>query len=147
MTLDCLEHTFNTHCIKIEFSQIANFINTTSDDKDFSRFVTNKWIEAYDQSEKNYNPNKEIRIKMSMLRSDICDFSDAFIWKETLLLIKKHLLLMILMRQMIQQLIQPLLILQIIMRLVKKSWFLKTMLHFSTAFKKLMGYKLTTQKI
>ena len=36
-------------------------------------------IEVYDQSEKNYNPNKEIRIKMSVLSSDLSDFSDAYI--------------------------------------------------------------------
>ena len=29
----------------------------------------------------------------------------------------------------------------------EKSWFLITMLHLSTAFRKLMEYKLTTQKI
>ena len=29
----------------------------------------------------------------------------------------------------------------------EKSWFLKTMLHLSTAFQNLMEYKLTTQKI
>ena len=28
---------------------------------------------------KNYSPNKDIRIKTSMLRSDLCDFSDAYI--------------------------------------------------------------------
>ena len=56
-----------------------NFLYTTSDDKDLPKFVTKKWIEVYDQSEKNYNPNKEIRIKISMLRSDLCDFSDAYI--------------------------------------------------------------------
>ena len=28
---------------------------------------------------KNYTPNKEIRIKTSMLRSDLCDFNDAYI--------------------------------------------------------------------
>ena len=28
---------------------------------------------------KNYNPNKEIRIKTSMLKSDLCDYSDAYI--------------------------------------------------------------------
>ena len=28
---------------------------------------------------KKYSPNKEIRIKTSMLRSDLCDFSDAYI--------------------------------------------------------------------
>ena len=54
-------------------------LDTTSDDKDLPRFVTKKWIEVYDQSEGNYNVNKEIRIKTSMLRSDLCDFSDAYI--------------------------------------------------------------------
>ena len=63
----------------MEFQKIVNFLDTTSDDKDLPRFVTKKWIEVYDQSEKNYNPNKEIRIKTSMLRSDLCDFSDAYI--------------------------------------------------------------------
>ena len=43
------------------------------------RFVTKKWIEVYDQSEKNYNPDKEIGIKTSMLRSDLCDYSYAYI--------------------------------------------------------------------
>ena len=28
---------------------------------------------------KNYSVNKEIRIKTPMLRSDLCDFSDAYI--------------------------------------------------------------------
>ena len=36
-------------------------------------------IEVYDQSGKNYNVNKEIRIKTSRLRSDLCDYSDAYI--------------------------------------------------------------------
>ena len=49
----------------------------TSDDKDLPRYITIKWIEVYDQSEKNYNPHKEIRIKTPMLRSDLCDFSNA----------------------------------------------------------------------
>ena len=35
--------------------------------------------EVYDQSEKNYNTSKEIRIKTSMLRSDLCGFSDTYI--------------------------------------------------------------------
>ena len=28
---------------------------------------------------KNYNPNREIRIKTLMLRSNLCNFSDAYI--------------------------------------------------------------------
>ena len=63
----------------MEFEKITNFLDITSDDKDLPRFVTKKWIEVYDQSEGNYNVNKEIRIKTSMLRSDLCDFSDAYI--------------------------------------------------------------------
>ena len=63
----------------MEFQKIVNFLDTTSDDKDLPRFVTKKWIEVYNQSEKNYSPNKEIRIKTSMLRSNLCNFSDMFI--------------------------------------------------------------------
>ena len=63
----------------MEFQKIINLPDTTSDDKDLPRFVTKKWIEVYDQSEKNYSVNKGIRIKTSMLRSDLYDFSDAYI--------------------------------------------------------------------
>ena len=63
----------------MEFQKIVNFLDTTSNNKDLPTFVTKKWIEDYDQSEGNYNVNKEIRIKTSMLRSDLCDFSDAYI--------------------------------------------------------------------
>ena len=63
----------------MEFQKITNFLDTNSDNKDLPRFVTEKWIEVYDQSEGNYNANKEIRIKASMLRPDLCDFNDAYI--------------------------------------------------------------------
>ena len=63
----------------MEFQKIINLLEINSDDKDLPRFVTKKWIEVYDQSEKNYNVNKEIKIKIPMLRSDLCDFIDAYI--------------------------------------------------------------------
>ena len=63
----------------MEFQKIVNLLDITSDNKDLPKYVTKKWIEVYDQSEKNYNVNKEIRIKTPMLRSDLCDFSDAYI--------------------------------------------------------------------
>ena len=63
----------------MEFQKIINLLDITSDDKDLPRYVTKKWIEVYNQSEKNYSVNKEIRIKTPMLRSDLCDFSDAYI--------------------------------------------------------------------
>ena len=63
----------------MQFQKIRNFLVTTSDDEDLPRFVTKKWIELYDQSEKNDSSNKEIRIKTSILRSYLCDFSHAYI--------------------------------------------------------------------
>ena len=63
----------------MEFQKIVNFFDTTSDDNDLLRFFTKKRIEVYDQSEGNCNVNKEIRIKTSILRSDLCDFINAYI--------------------------------------------------------------------
>ena len=37
----------------MEFQKTTNFLDITFDDKDLPRFVTKKWIEVYDQSEKN----------------------------------------------------------------------------------------------
>ena len=62
----------------MEFQKIINLLDTT-DNKNLPKFVTKKWIEVYDPSEKSYNVNKEIRIETPMLRSDLCDFSDAYI--------------------------------------------------------------------
>ena len=63
----------------MEFQKIINLLEITSDDKDLPRFVTKNWIEVYDQSQRNYDVNKELRIKTSLLRSDLCDFNDAYI--------------------------------------------------------------------
>ena len=86
----------------MQFQKIVNFLDTNSDNKDLPKFVTKKWVEVYDQSQGNYDVNKEIRIKTSMLRSDLCDFSDAYTTTEILLLLQKHLLLMILKHLIIQ---------------------------------------------
>ena len=76
----------------MKFQKDVNFLDTTSDKKDLPKFVTKKWIKVYDQSEKHCNPNKEIRIKTSMLRSDLCDFSDAYIVvKGNITLTKKNI--------------------------------------------------------
>ena len=36
----------------MEFQKIINLLDITSDDKVLPRYVTKKWIEVYDQSEK-----------------------------------------------------------------------------------------------
>ena len=62
----------------MEYQKITNLLGTTIDE--VPRFITEKWVEVHDQSgsaDNRYKPNKQIRFKASMLRSDLCDFSDA----------------------------------------------------------------------
>ena len=74
-----------------------------------------------------------------MLRSDLIDFSDVYILVTgNITVVKKNLLPLILRDEIIQILMQLILIMQTITRLVKKSWFLKIMLHLLIAFQKLM---------
>ena len=73
------KHKMQFRCVKMEFQKIVNLLYTTFDDRDLPKFVTKKWIEVYDQSEKSCNVNKGIGIKKPMLRSDLYDFSDAYI--------------------------------------------------------------------
>ena len=63
----------------MEFQKLVSFLDTTSDNRDLPKYATKKWVEVYDQSQGNHDVNKKIRIKTSMLRSDLCDFSDAYI--------------------------------------------------------------------
>ena len=63
----------------MEFQKIVNFLDTTSDDKDLPRFVTKKCMKVYDHSRKNCNIKNEMRIKTSVLISDLCDYSNAYI--------------------------------------------------------------------
>ena len=64
----------------MEYQKITNLLGTTPDQ--LPRFITKKWIEVHDQSgnaEDRYKLSKQIRFKTSLLRSDLCDFSDAYI--------------------------------------------------------------------
>ena len=64
----------------MEYQKITNLLGTTLDE--VPRFITKKWVEVHDQSgsaDDRYKPNKQIRFKKSMLRSDLCDYSDGYI--------------------------------------------------------------------
>ena len=64
----------------MEYQKITNLLGTTIDE--IPRFITKKWVKVHDQSgsaEDRYKPSKQIRFKTSMLRSDVCDFSDVYI--------------------------------------------------------------------
>ena len=64
----------------MEYQKITRLLSTTYDN--VPRFITKKWIEVYDQlgnAEDRYKPSKQIRFKASMLKSDLFDFSDAYV--------------------------------------------------------------------
>ena len=44
-----------------------------------SKFVTTKWIEVNDLSGAQYSTDKNIRFKNPILKSDLCDYNDAYI--------------------------------------------------------------------
>ena len=44
-----------------------------------SKFRTKNWIEINDQSRGVYNTISDIRFKTTMLKSSLCDYSDAYI--------------------------------------------------------------------
>ena len=56
-------------------SKIVNFLDTTSDDKELLK----NGLKFMINQEENNDVNQETRIKTSMLRSDLCDYSDAYI--------------------------------------------------------------------
>ena len=48
-------------------------------DLSVSKFVAKQWIEVNDLSSSQHSDNKNMQFKISMLRSDLCDFSDLYI--------------------------------------------------------------------
>ena len=92
--------------LKMEFQKIVNFLDINSDNKNLPRhyhffqqffemgklyrlfvlpfqriagiYHLTNGLKFIINQKKNYSPNKEIRIKTSMLRSDLCDFNDAY---------------------------------------------------------------------
>ena len=61
----------------MEYQKIVNLIDNTSNQP--SKFRTKNWVEINDDVRGLYSPKKQIRFKTSMLRSSLCDYSDAYI--------------------------------------------------------------------
>ena len=74
----------------MEYQKITNLLGTMIDE--IPRFITKKWVEVHDQSgsaEGRYKTSKQIRFKTSMLRSDLCDFSDVYIVVNRTIILRK----------------------------------------------------------
>ena len=61
----------------MEYQKIANLLNHESNKP--SKFRTKNWVEINNDIRGAYSRNKQIRFKTSMLRSSLCDHSDAYI--------------------------------------------------------------------
>ena len=61
----------------MEYQKIANLLNDESNKP--SKFRTKNWVELNDDIRGACSPNKQIRFKTAMLRSSLCDYSDAYI--------------------------------------------------------------------
>ena len=59
----------------MEHYKISKLLN----DSIVSKFVIKRWVEVNELSSGEYFVNKNVRFKTSMLRSNLCDYSDAYI--------------------------------------------------------------------
>ena len=48
-------------------------------DSTISKSITKEWIKVNDSSSRQYSVNKSIRFKASIVRSNLCDYIDAYI--------------------------------------------------------------------
>ena len=66
----------------MEYLKIANLLDNEvalSTSNKPSKFRTRNWVEINDDIRGEYSPNKQIRFKTAMLKSSLCDHSDAYI--------------------------------------------------------------------
>ena len=61
----------------MEYQKIINMLHNTL--KQPTKFRTKNWVEINDGSRGTFNTNSHIKFKTSMLRSRLCDYSDAYI--------------------------------------------------------------------
>ena len=62
----------------MEYQKIANLLDGKTSNKP-SKFRTKNLVEINDESRGTYNVNSQIKFKTTMLKSSLCDYSDAYI--------------------------------------------------------------------
>ena len=61
----------------MKYQKIANLIDDTSNQ--LYKFKTKNWVEINYESRRTYNVNSQIIFKTTILKSSLCDYSDAYI--------------------------------------------------------------------
>ena len=64
----------------MEYQKIANLIDDESNQP--SKFKTKNWVEINDEPRGTCNVNSQIKFKILMLKSSLCDYSGAYILVE-----------------------------------------------------------------
>ena len=59
----------------MEYQKIKNLLDSASNQP--YKFRTKNWVEIDEDIRGAYFPNKQIRFKTAMLRSNLCDYSDC----------------------------------------------------------------------
>ena len=60
----------------MEYQKIVNLLDNASNQP--FKFRTRNWVEINDESRRTYAGN-DIKFKTTMLRSNLCDYADAYI--------------------------------------------------------------------
>ena len=63
----------------MEFQKIAILLRQPLMIKIYQDLLLKSGLKSMINQKKNYNPNKEIKMRTSRLRSDLCDYSDPHI--------------------------------------------------------------------
>ena len=61
----------------MEHQKIINLLDNTQNEP--SKFRTRNWAEINDESRGAYKDRNQIKFKASIMRSNLCDYSDAYI--------------------------------------------------------------------
>ena len=61
----------------MEYKKIVNFLDKTPNQP--SKFRTKNAVEINDDAHGKHNKNSQIKFKISMLKSSLCDYNDAYI--------------------------------------------------------------------
>ena len=61
----------------MEHQKIINLLDSTQNEPSKSR--TRNWVEVNDQSRGTYNASNQIKFKTSMIKSNLCNYNDAYI--------------------------------------------------------------------
>ena len=61
----------------MEYQKRINLLDNTPNQQ--SKFKTINWVEVNDESRGTYNEDNQIKFQTSVLRSSLCDYSDAYI--------------------------------------------------------------------